>query len=121
MIASVVGLTGAFFGGVYGSLVAGFAGDSWWTSSFALSCFQFAAAFGGVCLGAVPGMLWLLCLRQRWVLPFLCAAVGALLLPAFESMSIGNDSMGLLYAGVVVFGFVVGFTLWIFARRPGKR
>ena len=121
IIASVVGLTGAIFGGIYGSLLAAFAGDSWWSNEFALSCFQYAMAIGGVCLGAVPGMIWLLCLRQKWVLPFLCAGVCALLLPAFELMPIGNNSMGLFYAGVVAFGFVIGFALWICARRPAKR
>jgi len=120
VVASVVGLAGAVFGGIYGSLVAAFAGDSWWSNEFALSSFQYAVAFGGVCLGAVPGTIWLLCLRKKWVLPFLCTAFCALLLPAFELMSIGNNSMGLLYAGVVALGFVVGVVLWIRSRRPAK-
>jgi hypothetical protein len=117
IIASVVGLTGAFFGGVFGSLVAAFAGDSWWNSQSALKIFQFAIAFSGVCLGAVPGAVWLFCLRQKWVLPLFWVAGCGLLLPAFEMAPIRNDSKGLLYAGVVVSGFVVGFSLWVYGRR----
>ena len=71
IVAAVVGLAGAFFGGVWGSILAAFAGDSWWTSDVALKTYQFAIAFGGACLGAVPGTVWLLYLRQKWVLPFL--------------------------------------------------
>lgn len=115
--ASIVGLTGAVLGGIYGSLAAAFAGDSWWTSEFALNFFQFAIALGGVCLGAVPGAVWLLCLRQRWVLPFLWAAATALLLPALESMTISNESKGLLYGGVVISGLVIGFSIWVHGRR----
>ena len=121
VLACVVSLVGAFFGGLYGGLVAAFAGDSWWNSDFALSCFQYALAVGGVCVGAVPGMVWLLCLRQKWVLPFLCVATCALLLPLFEMRLMGNDSLGLIYAGAVVFGFVVGLLFWIQTRRTAKR
>lgn len=55
IVASVVGLTGAFFGGVFGGFVSAFAGDSWWNSDVALKLFQYTIAFGGACLGAVPG------------------------------------------------------------------
>ena len=120
IIASVVGLIGAVLGGIYGSLLAAFAGDSWWSNDFALSSFQYAMAFGGVCVGALPGTIWLLCLRKKLVLPFLCAAVCALLLPAFESMPVGNNLMGLLYAGVVALGFVVGVVLWLIGKRTAK-
>lgn len=118
--ASIFGLLGAFFGGIYGSLAAAFAGDSWWTSDFALNFYQYALASGGVCLGAVPGAVWLFCLRQRWVLPFLWAAGCALLLPVFEQMPMRNDSMGLLYGGFLISGFVVGIAIWIFGRRRLK-
>lgn len=118
--ASIVGLTGAVLGGIYGSLAAAFAGDSWWTSDFALDFFQFALAFGGVCLGAAPGAVWLLCLRQRWVLPFLWAAATALLLPALESMTISNESKGLFYGGIVISGLVIGITIWLYGRRHLK-
>jgi hypothetical protein len=118
--ASVIGLTGAFFGGVYGSLLAAFTGDSWWTNDIALGFFQFALAFGGVCLGAVPGAIWLLCLRQRWVLPILWAAAAALLLPALESMRISNEPKGLLYGGIVISGLVIGFSIWACGRRSSR-
>ena len=121
LVAALVGLIGALFGGIYGSLVAGFAGDSWWTSQFALSCFQAAAAIGGICVGGAPGMIWLFCLRQKWVLPVLGAATGTLLLPALQSMPLRNDTLGLLYAGVVTLGFMVGLSLWIWARRTASR
>jgi hypothetical protein len=126
--ASLVGLTGAFFGGISGSLAAGFAGDAWWTNTFALNVYQYALTFGGVCLGAVPGAVWLLCLRQRCVLPFLWAAGCALLHPALSSMymntgssmHISRDTIGLLYGGFVISGFVVGIAIWIFGRRRLK-
>jgi hypothetical protein len=103
--ASVVGLTGAFVGGCCGALGAGFAGDAYWTSDFAMDVYQYALTFSGVCLGAVPGAVWLRCLRQRWVLPFLWAAASALLHPALRSMymntgssmHISIDSMGLRF------------------------
>lgn len=120
IVASVIGLVGAFFGGVFGSLIAAFAGDSWWPSEFALGCFQYAAVIGGVCVGAVPGMIWLLCLRQKWVLPVIGVGTGALLLPVLERMSISNHAMGLLYAGVVALGFVLGFVFWMVVRRRAK-
>lgn len=125
MIASAVGLTGAFFGGILGSLAAAFAGDSWWSNQFAFSSFQCALFVGGVCFGAVPGMIWLLCLRQKWVLPFLSAGVCAMLLPVIDAMYMANhitgDSRGLTYAGVVAFGFVGGTALWMIGRRPAKQ
>ena len=119
--ASVVGLTGAFFGGIFGSLLAAFAGDSWWTSDVVFKSYQFAIAYGGACVGAVPGAVWLLCLRQKWVLPVLFTAGCALLLPLFESLPMRNESMGMLYAGAVASGFVVGLILWIYLRRSPKR
>ncbi len=119
--ASIVGLTGAFFGGVWGRMLAAFAGDSWWTSDFALHFYQYAITFGGVCLGAVPGAVWLLCLRQRWVLPFLLAAGCALLLPVFEKVPMHNESMGLLYGGFVISGLVIGIAIWIYGRRHSSR
>ena len=118
--ASIVGLTGAVLGGIYGSLAAAFAGDSWWTTPFALNVYQYALTFSGVCLGAVPGAVWLLCLRQRWVLPFLWAAATALLLPVLESMTISNESKGLLYGGIVISGLVIGFSIWFYGRRHLK-
>ncbi len=118
--ASIVGLTGAIFGGIYGGFFAAFAGDSWWTSDFALHFYQYAITFAGVCLGAVPGAVWLLCLRQRWVLPFLWVAGCALLLPVFEKMPMRNESMGLLYGGFVISGLVVGIAIWVYGRRRLK-
>ena len=126
--ASIVGLTGAFFGGIYGSLAAAFAGDAYWTSTFALNFYQDAITFSGVCLGAVPGAVWLLCLRQRWVLPFLWAAASALLHPALRSMymnttgsmHISIDSMGLLYGGFVISGLLIGISIWVYGRRRLK-
>ena len=118
--AAAVSLVGAALGGIFGSFIAAFAGDSWWTSRFALSCFQHAMAIGGGCVGAVPGMIWLFCLGQKWVLPFLFAAAGALLLPIFERMPISNTTLGLSYAGTLVFGFLAGGSLWIFKRRAAK-
>lgn len=120
IVATVIGLSGALVGGFYGSFVAAFAGDSWWESDFALNFYQNAIAFGGVCLGAVPGAVWLLCLGQRWVLPFLSAAGCALLLPVFERMPMRNESMGLLYGGFVISGFVIGITIWLCGRRHVK-
>lgn len=120
VLACVVSLVGAFFGGIYGGLVAAFAGDSWWTSDFALSCFQYAAVVGGVCVGAAPGMVWLLCLGQKWVIPFLGVAACALLLPVFEWMQIRNNSLGLLCAGALVFGLAAGLVFWLFTRRSRK-
>lgn len=121
VVASALGLAGAFFGGVWGSLLAAFAGDSWWTSDLALKSYQFAIVFGGACLGAAPGAIWLLCLRQKWVLPFLLAGGCALLLPVFEIMPMRNEPMGVFYAGRVASGFVVGLALWFFVSRSPMR
>jgi hypothetical protein len=121
IVASVVALAGAFFGGVWGSLLAAFAGDGWWTSDVALKTYQFSITLGWTCWGAVPGAVWLLCLRQKWVLPLLLAAGCALLIPVFESIPIRNESRGLFYAGGIASGFVVGLILWICVRRSPKR
>ena len=119
IVAALLALVGAFFGGVFGGMAGAFAGDSWWPSKSALASFQYALTIGGTCVGATPGLTWLLCLRHRWVLPLLGMAGCALLLPAFEAADIRNATLGPLYAGTVAFGFVVGLVLWWKPWRPG--
>lgn len=120
IVATVIGLSGALVGGVFGGLLAGFAGDAYWSNAYVLDAYQFAMTFGGICLGAVPGAIWLLCLRQRWVLPILWTAASALLDPAIGMMPIRSDLQGLIYVGVVYCAFIIGFSLWVYGRRSSK-
>ena len=74
-----------------------------------------------MCLGAVPGLIWLLCLRQKWVLPFLGGAFGALAVPLCDVLSLSNTSRGFLSAGGLILGLVVGLLLWLYFRRRAKQ
>jgi len=119
--ASVIGVVGAFFGGVWGGLAAAFAGDSWWTSQGALESFQMTVACSGILLGFAPAAIWLLCLGQRWVLPILCGAGASLSLFAMELISMSNNVKGMLYPAVVCSGLLAGLALWMMTRRSAVR
>ena len=71
VVAALLALVGAFFGGVFGGMAAAFAGDSWWPNKSTLDWFQYALTISGSCVGATPGLIWLLCLGHRWMLPLL--------------------------------------------------
>ncbi|BCX48062.1 hypothetical protein HAHE_19700 [Haloferula helveola] len=118
--ASILALAGALFGGIFGGLVGAFAGDSWWSSDLAMSAFQTTLVVGGACLGAVPGAVWLLCLRQKWVLPILSAGGCAALFPAYEAMKLRNESLASLYAGTVLLGFIAGILIWARSKKADR-
>lgn len=117
LAASILSLSGAMVGGGYGSLVAAFAGDSWWDNRVSLGCYQHAIVLGAACVGAMPGNIWLYRLKQRWVLALLCAACGALALVPLGWIRLDNDLLGFLYPGIVAAGFVIGLSLWVLGKR----
>ena len=120
VVAALLALAGAGFGGVFGGMAAAFAGDSWWPDKSALNWFQYAITTGGICVGAAPGLIWLLCLGHRWALPLLGIAACALLLPVFEASDIQNNTLGPLYAGTIAVGFVLGTALWLVSKRSTR-
>jgi hypothetical protein len=65
-------------------------------------------------------MIWLLRLKQKWVLPFLSTAGFALLLLVYDLMPISNTTLGWLSCGTILLGFVLGCSAWIYLRLSEK-
>lgn len=109
--------------GFNGFFVFAFSGDGGRMTWFTLICHLVFLGFGLVCLGASPGLILGLVLRVKWVLPFLGAAAGCLLVftgvtrpSAFPFP--GPTVSVPMAAGYVVFGSFVGsVVLWFW---PGN-
>lgn len=119
----VFALPGALLVLSIGVTTFAFAGDGGPFTGFEVLCWFLWAGVGGACLGASPGLLLGLVLRVKWVLPFLGAAAGCLLVftgvtrpSAFPFP--GPTVSVPMAAGCVVFGSFVGsVVLWFW---PGN-
>ncbi len=134
-IVIALALPGAIIAGMYGSLIAAFSGDADPTKA-ALLCWMAWGAFGGACIGALPGLIVGLFLRVRWVFPFLGSAIGALygLVEASgvhlaHSMWIfvgGSPQVrfiniaGYANVGAMVLGFLLGLVSWHLLTNPSN-
>jgi hypothetical protein len=83
-IAIALGLPGAVVVGMFGFLVASFAGDAS-ASGFSMICWLIWGSVGGACCGSLLGTAVGLIRRLRWVIPFLGGAIGAI--PGFVEAS----------------------------------
>jgi len=109
-LALLLGLPGAWVVAGFGCLCAAFSGDAS-PSAFASDCLFFCGGVGGACLGAIPGLIFGLRRGLRWTIPFLGAAIGALVGMPISFTAVDINSGGIVGAGLVLLGFLAGIGL----------
>lgn len=102
---------GALWGGVFGAMIAAFAGDAS-PSKFAMNCFLASWVAGGASLGALPGLIvgWLLGLKRlKWLLgPAVGMGLGTLFGMFLGEMGSSINMHGFVQAAGTLAGAALG-------------